>query len=87
MKHLSYQEYLEFIGLKNSEKKIAGLQELQGRFNNCSKRIRGIQNSKLIKNGFLKQGTRYEKFVKLVSKFISLHYGRKRINDLFQYKR
>ena len=84
MKHLSHQEYLEFIGLKNSEKRLQVYRSFKEDLTIAAKEF-WDQNSKLIKNGFLNRG-RYEKFVKLVSKFISFTMGRKRINDLFNIK-
>jgi S-adenosylmethionine-diacylglycerol 3-amino-3-carboxypropyl transferase len=81
MKNLNHEEYLEFLGLKESNNKIP--------YYNSFKKYLSIEakefwdrNIHIIDEGLLFKG-RYEKFVKLVAKFILLIQGRKRINDLF----
>ncbi|MEI7525200.1 MAG: DUF3419 family protein [Mariniphaga sp.] len=81
MRQLSYDEFIKFLGLKASNNRIQIYFRLQEGLSDGAK-VFWNQNSNLINKGFLING-RYEKFVKLVGRIMSLIQGRQRVNQLF----
>jgi S-adenosylmethionine-diacylglycerol 3-amino-3-carboxypropyl transferase len=84
MKYLNYQEFIEFLGLTPSINRLDIYHSFR---HNLSKGAIAFWdfNSPVIGKGFLING-RYEKFVKLVGRFVRLIEGNKRVNDLFADK-
>lgn len=81
MKQLDYCEFTEFTGLRASDKRIKMYQRLRGSLSKDAATFWDGQLS-VIEKGILING-RYEKFVKLVGKFIRMIEGNGRVNDLF----
>ena len=81
MKHLDYKDYIEFLGLKPCENRLDKYSQIRKDLTQGAADFWDF-NSPIIKRGFLING-RYENFVKLVGRFISLIQGKRRINDLF----
>jgi S-adenosylmethionine-diacylglycerol 3-amino-3-carboxypropyl transferase len=81
MKHLGYSEFTEFTGLRPSDERTNMYRRLR---RSLTQQAASFWDSKLsiIEKGFLING-RYEKFVKLVGKFIRMIEGNRRVNDLF----
>jgi len=84
MKHLGFEEFLAFLGLKNSEERLHNYHTLREELSDGAKAF-WDQNVKMIEKGFLMNG-RYEKFVKLVGQVMFFIQGKKRINELFNEK-
>jgi len=81
MKLLDFKEYLSFVGLEPSENRLKIYSDIRKRLSKAAADFWDY-NSAIINNGFLVNG-RYERFVKLVGRFIRLIQGSRRINDLF----
>ena len=81
MKYLGFKEFIAFVGLKPSENRLRTYSQIRKSLSYGAADFWDF-NSPIIKKGFLING-RYEKFVKLVGRFISLIQGKRRINDLF----
>ena len=81
MKNLSHEEYLGFLGLKATDQRIQKYTSFKKDLSIHAQEF-WDQNIKTIQNGLLING-RYEKFVKLVARFLKLIQGKRRINDLF----
>jgi S-adenosylmethionine-diacylglycerol 3-amino-3-carboxypropyl transferase len=81
MKNLGYQEFIKFIGLSPSDNRLDKYRLMREEMSQSAIDF-WDNNSSIIEKGFLING-RYEKFVKLVGRFIRLIEGKRRINDLF----
>lgn len=81
IKHLEYQEFIEFAGLMPSKNRLNIYRQFRNKMSQGATAFWN-NNSSVIEKGFLING-RYEKFVKLVGRFVRLIEGKKRINDLF----
>ena len=81
MRRLSFGEFLEFLGLKNTVDRIHKYHTIREELSDSAKAF-WDQNAKMIEKGLLMNG-RYEKFVKLVGRIMFFIQGRKRIKGLF----
>ena len=84
MRRLGFEEYLAFLGLKEMQYRVNKYQSFRNDLSDEAKTFWN-RNLKMIEKGFLMYG-RYEKFVKLVSRWIYLIQGGRRINGLFTDK-
>ncbi|MCU0462407.1 MAG: BtaA family protein [Bacteroidales bacterium] len=81
MKCLEYKEFIGFTGLCPIEDRLAIYNRFRNRLSNGAAAF-WDNNAAVIKKGFLLNG-RYETFVKLVSGFVRMIEGNRRVNDLF----
>ena len=81
IKNLTYPEFIEFVGLKPSDKRLEVYDQFRNKMSESATTF-WDSNPSIIDKGFLING-RYEKFIKIVGRFIRLIEGKKRVNDLF----
>ena len=84
IKSLTYKEFIAFAGLTDCSKRL----EIYNKFRPALTKEAAIfwdSQIKIVKQGFIMNG-KYERFIKLAGKFISLLQGRKRVLNLFQEK-
>jgi S-adenosylmethionine-diacylglycerol 3-amino-3-carboxypropyl transferase len=84
IKSLSFNEFLSFAGLKEHNNRRALYEKIK---TSLSEEARGFWNSqdKILEEGFFMNG-KYERFIRLAGKFMSLLQGRKRVLGLFKEK-
>jgi S-adenosylmethionine-diacylglycerol 3-amino-3-carboxypropyl transferase len=81
IKCLEFKEFIGFTGLSPIDDRLGLYNRFRDRLSNGAAAF-WDNNAAVIKKGFLING-RYETFVKLVSVFIRLIEGNRRVNDLF----
>ncbi|MFC1629224.1 DUF3419 family protein [Gemmatimonadota bacterium] len=80
MKNLEYQDFVQFMGLAPSPDRLETYSLLR---NSLSPKAADFwdANQTIIRKGFLLHGS-YDRFVKLVGKFVRLGHGKKRVEGL-----
>jgi S-adenosylmethionine-diacylglycerol 3-amino-3-carboxypropyl transferase len=81
IKSLSYEEFLEFSGLRPNSNRLDLYEKLKYHLSTDAKAFWDTQTS-LLEKGFIMNG-KYEKFIVLAGKFLTLLQGKKRVNGLF----
>jgi len=81
MKHLDYQEFIQFLGLAPCDDRSGIYQKIKVVLSREAADFWDSQTD-IIRKGFLLNG-RYENFVKLVGRLIRLIQGKKRVDHLF----
>jgi S-adenosylmethionine-diacylglycerol 3-amino-3-carboxypropyl transferase len=81
IKYLEYQEFIGFTGLSPMDDRLSIYNRFRDKMSEGAVKFWDY-NSEIIKKGLLING-RYETFVKLVSRFVRLIEGSRRVNDLF----
>ena len=84
IKHLEYDEFVRFCGLKESEHRLETYRKLREKLGEGARTF-WDQQENILNKGFLLNG-KYETFVKLVSRFIRLIQGNYRVDHLFYPK-
>ena len=84
MKNLAYREFVQFLGLTPSSDRLGTYSSLR---KDLSPKAADFWDShrSIISKGFLLRGG-YDRFVKLVGKFVRLGHGRKRVEGLLAAK-
>jgi S-adenosylmethionine-diacylglycerol 3-amino-3-carboxypropyl transferase len=81
MKYLDYQVFIGFTGLAPVDDRLMIYNTFRDKMSDGAIKF-WDQKSEIIRKGFLMNG-RYETFVRLVSRFVRLIEGNRRVNDLF----
>lgn len=84
IKYFNYAEFIAFAGLTDCSNRIALYNKIKTSLTNSAHAYWNGQD-KIISQGFLMNG-KYERFIKLAGKFITLLQGRKRVLGLFESK-
>lgn len=84
IKHLGFDNFLGFSGLKECDNKLFLFEKLEGQLSTEAQHF-WKENQKVIESGFLMNG-RYDKFVKFAGRFLKMIQGKKRIDGLFESK-
>lgn len=84
IKYLTFEEFLNFSGLKECENRGELFEKFQSHLSSDALRF-WKKNEKVLEKGFLMNG-KYDSFVKFASKFLKILQGKKRIDGLFKDK-
>ena len=84
IKHLVFEDFLNFSGLKECPNRLSLFEKIELHLNTDTRHF-WKENQKVIESGFLMNG-RYDRFVKFAGSFLKMLQGKNRIQGLFENK-
>jgi S-adenosylmethionine-diacylglycerol 3-amino-3-carboxypropyl transferase len=82
VRHLNYDELRAFLGLDHSDERLQVFERLRGDLSEAARRY-WTGKAEAMRNGVVNAG-KYESYVRLISRFVSLMQGKKRVDGLYR---